>query len=112
MELQCYTYRKGALWEAICTDLDVAVFGTSHEGVKRSLAEAVDLRLETIAGLPSQDRHALLSRRAPWNVRLGLHLLFRVHNLRGKWRKRSNSGDKERHRFVVRREFPKCAQRT
>ena len=106
MELRCYAYRRGVVWEAICTDLDVAVFGSSHEEVKRSLAEAIDLRLETIAGLPDQDRQALLSRRAPWHVRFALELLSRVHNLRGKWRKRGGSGARARHSFVVHPEIP------
>ena len=106
MELRCYAYRRGAVWEAICTDLDVAVFGSSHGEVKRSLAEAIDLRLETIAGLPDHDRQALLSRRAPWNVRLALELLSRIHNLSGKWRQRGNSGEKVRHSFVVHHQIP------
>ena len=106
MELRCYAYRRAAVWEAICTDLDVAVFGSSREEVERSLAEAIDLRLETIAGLPEQDRQALLSRRAPWNIRLGLELLSRVRNLSGKWRKRGDGGQKVRHSFVVHPQLP------
>ena len=27
MELRCYAYRRGDVWEAICTYLDVATFG-------------------------------------------------------------------------------------
>lgn len=74
MMLQCYAYRRGSVWEAICTDLDVAVFGLSEEDVKRSLGEAIDLHLEAIADLPDADRQAMLSRRAPWYVRFELGL--------------------------------------
>ena len=100
MELRCYAYRRNAVWEAICTDLDVAVFGPSEEHVKRSLAEAIDLHLETVVGLPDQDRQAMLSRRAPWHVRLALELSSRVHDIRSKWRKHKDGG-KAHHSFVV-----------
>ena len=98
MELRCYAYRRGDVWEAICTDLDVAVFGPSEEYVKRSLAEAIDLHLETVVGLPDEDRQAMLARRAPWHVRLTLYLLSRTHDLHCRWRK---SGERVRHSFVV-----------
>lgn len=86
MELQCYAYRRGDVWEAICTDLDVAVFGPSHKHVTRSLAEAIDLHLETVVGLPDKERQAMLTRRAPWHVRFALELWARVHHSRCKWR--------------------------
>ena len=63
------------MWEAICTDLDVAVFDSSEADVKRSLAEAIDLHLEAVADLPDADRQVMLSRRAPWHLRLALGLL-------------------------------------
>ena len=103
MELRCYAYRRGAVWEAICTDLDVATCGSSQEEVKRLLAEAIDLHLESAAGFPGVDRQAMLSRRAPWNVRFGLELLSRVHGIRSKWGK---GGEKVRHSFVVHHEIP------
>ena len=98
-----YAYRRGAVWEAICTDLDVATCGSSQEEVKRLLAEAIDLHLESAAGFPGVDRQAMLSRRAPWNVRFGLELLSRVHGIRSKWGK---GGEKVRHSFVVHHEIP------
>ena len=107
MEFQCYAYRRGAVWEAICTDLDVAVFGSSQEEVKRSLAEAIDLHLETIGDIPDEDLQAMLSRRAPWHVRFALELLSRVHSIRGKWRKGGGKGgEKVRHSFVIHPEIP------
>ena len=95
IELRCYAYRRGGVWEAICTDLDVAVFGPSEEHVKRSLEEAIDLHLAAVAGLPDEERKAFLSRPAPWHVRFALALLSRAHDLRRKWRKRE-SGEKVR----------------
>ena len=98
MELRCYAYRRGDVWEAICTDLDVATFGPSQEEVKRLLVEAIELHLECVADLPDEDRQAMLARRAPWHVRFGLELLYRVHAVRDKWAK---GGEKVRHSFVV-----------
>ena len=107
MELRCYAYWRGAVWEAICTDLDVATCGSSQEEVKRLLAEAIDLHLESVAGFPEEDRQAMLSRRAPWNVRFGLELLSRVHGIRSKWGKGGEKGgEKVRHSFVVHPEIP------
>ena len=85
-ELRCYAYRRGDVWEAICTDLDVAVFGPSEKHVTRSLAEAIDLHWEAVVGLPDQDRQAMLARQAPWHVRFALEAMVRVHDIRGKWR--------------------------
>lgn len=101
MELRCYAYRRGDVWEAICTDLDVAVFGSSQEEVRRSLAEAIDLHLEGVADLPDEDRRALFSRRTPWHVRLGLEVLSRLHNLHAKWSKSGKSREQLRRSFVV-----------
>ena len=96
MELRCYAYRRGDVWEAICTDLDVATFGPSQKEVKRLLAEAIELHLECVADLPDEDRQAMLARRAPWHTRFGLELLSRVHAVRDKWGK---SREKVRHSF-------------
>ena len=80
-ELRCYAYRRGDVWEAICTDLDVATFGPSQEEVKHLLAEAIELHLECVADLPDEDRQTMLARRATWHVRLGLELLYRPSRL-------------------------------
>ena len=98
MELRCYAYRRGDVWEAICTDLNVATFGPSQAEVERLLAEAIELHLECVADLPDEDRQAMLARRAPWHTRFGLELLSRVHAVRDKWGK---SREKVRHSFVV-----------
>ena len=63
MKLLCYAYQRHQTWEAICVDLDVAVFGSSREEVMRSLGDAVDLHLEAIADLPVEERQTMLTRR-------------------------------------------------
>ena len=68
-ELQCYAYRRGSVWH-----------------------------LESVASLPDADRQAMLARRAPWNIRLGLELLSRIHNVRSKWGK---GREKVRHGSVI-----------
>ena len=98
MELRCYAYRRGDVWEAICTDLNVATFGPSQAEVERLLAEAIELHLECVADLPDEDRQAMLARRAPWHVRFGLELLSRVHAIRDKWGK---SRERFCHSFVL-----------
>ena len=108
MELRCYAYRRGPVWEAICTDLDVAVFGSSECEVRRSLAAAIDLHLDAVVGLPSADRQGSMLRRAPWSLRLWLELLSRLHDLRGKRSKPGKPGEireRVRYRFVIRGEI-------
>ena len=99
MGFRCHAYRRGDAWEAICTDLNVATFGPSQKEVERLLAEAVELHLDCVADLPDEDRQAMLARRAPWHVRLGLELMSRVHAARNKW---GRNREKTRHEFVVR----------
>ena len=67
--LQCYAYRHGEWWHAICTDLDIAVDGESLPAVVESLETCIDLYLEDVAELPAEERERFLTRRAPWRVR-------------------------------------------
>ena len=72
LPLRCYAYGNGNGWEAICTDLDIAVDGASLEDVKASLATCVELYLEGVAESPPEERSRLLARRSPWGVRAKL----------------------------------------
>ena len=72
MNLQCYAYGRDRSWEAICVDLNIAVFGTSFREVEASLRTAIDIYLESVAELPTAEQCAFLSRRAPWYVRARL----------------------------------------
>lgn len=95
-KLLCFAEGHGSSYEAICVDLDIAVEA-------RSLKEAIGLlndAIETyIADAMKEDEataRKLLSRRAPWHVRLGYKLRFVGHLLT---RRRAN--DTEEASFDV-----------
>ena len=75
LKLKCYAYGSGTSWEAICTDVNIAVCGNSEREVRASLRTAVDLYLETVATLPAAEQGGFLSRRAPWLTRAKLATL-------------------------------------
>lgn len=81
--LQCYAYRRGRRWHAICTDLDIAVDGGSIPAVVESLETCIDLYLEGVAELPAEERGRFLTRRAPWLVRASLALSTWLPRLKG-----------------------------
>ena len=72
LKLKCYAYGSSTSWEAICTDVNVAVCGNSEREVRASLRTAVDLYLETVATLPAVEQACFLSRRTPWRTRAKL----------------------------------------
>ncbi len=78
-----YAYRRGQRWNAICTDLDIAVDGESLPAVVGSLETCIDLYLESVAELPTEERGRFLTRRAPWRVRASLAVSTRLHRLKG-----------------------------
>lgn len=72
LPLRCYAYGGGDGWGAICTDLDIAVDGSSLDDVKASLAACIELYLEGVAESPPEERPRLLARRSPWRLRARL----------------------------------------
>ena len=72
LRCRCYAYGRGAEWQAICTDFDIALHGSSLEEAKRSLGVGIGLFLESVADLPAGDRRCLLRRKSPWRVRAWL----------------------------------------
>ena len=72
LTLQCYAYRDGDTWEAICVDFDIATFAPSLDEVKASLVTCIELFLEGAAEAPPEDRRLLLRRRSPWHLRVKL----------------------------------------
>ena len=68
----------------MCIDLDIAVEGASRREVMSRLEDAVTGHVETACAEGGEQAKRLLSRRAPWHVRLvvvsgsALHLLFRT----------------------------------
>ena len=85
-EFRCYAWGGGTEWQALCVDPDIAVQGASFKEVEASLATAVEMYLEAVSELPSDERRALLRRRAPWHVRVGLAGGVRLRGLfGGRW---------------------------
>lgn len=82
LTLQCYAYRDGDRWEAICVDLDIATFAPNLDEVKASLATCIELFLEGVAEASPEDRRLLLRRRSPWHLRAKLAVLTWFSRLR------------------------------
>ena len=82
VNLQCYSRQCGSQAFAICTDLDIAVDGSSLAEARASLVTCVELYLERAEALYAKDRHRWLTRRAPWHVRAHMALLNALHRLR------------------------------
>ena len=82
LTLQCYAYRDGDTWEAICVDFDIATFAHSLDEVKASLVTCIELFLEGVAEAPPEDRKFLLRRRSPWHLRAKLATLTWLSRLR------------------------------
>ena len=82
LTLQCYAYRDGDTWEAICVDLDIATFAPSLDEVKTSLVTCIELFLEGVAEASPEDRRLLLRRRSPWHLRAKLATLTWLSRLR------------------------------
>jgi hypothetical protein len=57
-------------WEAFCLDFDLAVRGRSFEEVKGDLSHAIHVYIDKTLDEPQPVRSQLLSREAPFSVRL------------------------------------------
>ena len=95
--LQCYAYRRGQRWHAICTDLDIAVDGESLPAAVESLKNCIDLYLEDVAELPAEERGRFLTRRAPWRVRASLAASAWLPHLKGSGARHASSFLLESH---------------
>ena len=82
LTLQCYAYRDGDTWEAVCIDFDIATFAPSLDEAKASLVTCIELFLEGVAEAPPDDRRHLLRRRSPWHLRAKLAALTWLSRLR------------------------------
>ena len=76
MKFRFYLWGKNSDWEAICTDLDIAVQGYSSEGTKLLLHEAVSGILNEVETLPLTEQMKFLNRRAPLCLRAYLQAKF------------------------------------
>ena len=80
---RCFAFRSRETWEAICADLDVAVFGGSTKEVMSSLETCIRMHLEGVSELPPDQQDHLLARRAPWYVWAKLAMITWLAHLRG-----------------------------
>ncbi len=64
----CFVSGCDDAWEAICTDLDIAVHARSERDARDRLTGAVQSYIEDAAREAKPVRDRLLARRAPWHV--------------------------------------------
>jgi hypothetical protein len=86
--LMCFAHGHDGQWEAICVDLDIAVQGTTFSEVQTLLNDAIVGYVEIALDEADEVRERLLSRRAPWHVRVSMAARFVAYTLfhRGKQR--------------------------
>jgi hypothetical protein len=89
-KLLCFAEGHGSSYEAICVDLDIAVEGRSLQEAVELLNRAIETYVEDAQKEDEATAHRLLSRRAPWHVRLGYKLRFATHLLT---RRRTNGSE-------------------
>ena len=82
MKFKCYVWGSGSDWEAICTDLDIAVQGSSFNITKNLLDEAIDGFLHEVMKLPQNEQKIFLKRRAPLLLRIKLYLNYHLFKFR------------------------------
>lgn len=72
----CVARGKGGRWEGLCLDLDLAVQGRSFDEVRALLTEAIASYVEDASAEMEPARSRLLTRRAPFRIRLLWALAF------------------------------------
>jgi|SRR4026208_2590890 predicted RNase H-like HicB family nuclease len=92
--LLCFAQGTDGDWEAACPDLDLAVQGRSYEEVYDRLNTAIQDYVQAALQEDDATRERLLSRKAPFLVRVSYLLDF----LRAAWTSRD---DRLRHGFTV-----------
>ena len=75
-KILCFAEGSGQSYEAICVDLDIAVQGRSMKEAVTLLNKAVATYIEDALKEDAATSQRLLSRRAPWHVRVGYKLRF------------------------------------
>ena len=86
MMMKCYVWGQDSDWEAICTDLDIAVQDCSLESTKILLDEAITGYLHEVEELPPSEQNKFLNRRAPFSLRMKLHIKFSLFLMRNQFR--------------------------
>lgn len=80
-KLLCFAEGHGTSYEAICVDLDIAVEAQSLKEAIGLLNDAIESYIDDAMKEDEATARKLLSRRAPWHVRLGYKLRFTGHLL-------------------------------
>ena len=93
LRLRCFAYRSRQSWEAICADLDIAVFGDTINEVVASLEICIQMHLEGVSELPPGEQDHLLVRRSPWYVWTKLAVVT--------WLSRPHDNAERARRFTV-----------
>ena len=90
----CYAEGYEGKWEGFCLDFDLAVQGSSFDGVRLKLEDAIKVYLDSVVTLSPEDQKRMLNRRAPLSVWLAPFL----HLLRAAFTRRD---DRLRHEFTL-----------
>ncbi|WP_312784654.1 hypothetical protein [Brevundimonas sp.] len=77
--LRCFARGYDGKYEAICIDLDISVVAGSLQEAQRCLNEAVEMYVHAAIEERPEVAKKLLSRRAPWHVRMGWIWSFALH---------------------------------
>ncbi len=85
MEFGCYIFGKNDDWEAICTDLDIAVQADSFDATKDLLDEAVNGYLHEVQKLPECEQKEFLRRRTPLLLRTKFRVNYYFHGVRNRF---------------------------
>jgi len=93
---RCYIEGKGADWEAVCLDLDVAVQGESFHDVVDRLVEAVKLHVQYVLSLPAAEQSRFWARSAPFALRVRFLWYAFKSTIR-----HNGAGDKERAELLL-----------
>lgn len=79
--LRCFARGYDGKFEAICIDLDISIVAGSLDEAQRCLGEAINMYVAAAVLEEPQVARRLLTRRAPWHVRVSWILSFALHML-------------------------------
>jgi len=82
----CFAHGQDDAWEAICTDFDIAVQGSSFDEVQQLLNQSISSYIADAFLEEESVKEKLLNRRAPWYVIAALNLKLVIFNVFGRQR--------------------------
>lgn len=87
--VRCFIHGRDTQWEAICTDLDIAVHASSENEARELLRQAIRTYVEDASKESNETFVRLMSRKSPFSVRLSLSLRAFWYSLRSDKQKES-----------------------